>query len=129
MPLLTIAVALWILKQLTSHYKGFETRTIHGHHNIEPKYKPHDDVGLPRDGDNWCDRTPAPCDKLAGSCTPCSGGPEGMCLDNGDGAGGRRALMQPDGKWRRYKMPNYYGLGLCGGYGYGEPYYARAVKY
>jgi hypothetical protein len=144
-PLLALAVAVWTLHQLVTTEENFGTS---GRHNIEPKHKPQytlfDDVGLPRDSgrpNQWCDRTAAPCERAAGSCTPCSGGPEGMCLDNGCGAGGgwqntvsrdctgEWASHEPDGTWRKYQMPNYYGYGLCGGYGYGEPYYSRAVKY
>lgn len=149
--LITFAVAVFLLKQLVDHndMEGFcdgdRARTLHGHHNIQPKHMPQptffDDVGLPRDGDQWCDKTPSPCERGAGSCTPCSGAPEGMCLDNGCGAGGGWqntvsrdctgdwAAHAPDGRWRTFQMPNYYGWGTCGGYSYGEPYYARAVKY
>ncbi len=37
--------------------------------------------------------------------------------------------MIPDGRWRKHKMPNYYGWGPSSPYYYGEPYYARSVKY
>lgn len=149
LPLLALAVAVWLLNQLVNSRESFEQpRTVRGRHNIEPKHKPQytlfDDVGLPRDSgapDKWCDRTAAPCERGAGSCTPCSGAPEGMCLDNGCGAGGgwqntvsrdctgQWAPHSPDGTWRKFQMPNYYGWGTCGGYSYGEPYYGRAVKY
>lgn len=33
------------------------------------------------------------------------------------------------GKWRVFKMPNYMGWGHPSKFHYGEPYYARAVKY
>lgn len=146
LPLLTLAVMVWTLKQLVDSKEEFGVRTLQGHHNIEPAHKPahtlFDDVGMPRDGDSWCDKTPSPCERGAGSCTPCSGAPEGMCIDNGCGAGGgwqntvsrdctgEWAPNKPDGSWRTFQKPNYYGWGTCGGgHSYGEPYYSRAVKY
>ena len=144
LPLLALAVAVWTLNQLTS-YEGFESRTVRGRHNIEPEHKPaptsYDNVGLPRDGGGWCDKTPSGCERGSGSCTPCSGGPEGMCRDNGCGVGGgwqntvsrdctgEWANHQPDGTRRKFTKPNYYGYGTCGGNSYGEPYYSRATKY
>ena len=116
--LLTLAIAVWSLHQLVNDKgEGFVNHC----------------------GGN--DLTPTPCERSAGSCTPCSGAPEGLCRDNGCGVGGgwnnivsrdctgEWTPNEPDGRWRVFKKPNYYGYGLCGSYGYGEPYYARSVKY
>ena len=151
LPLITLAAAMWTLNQLVSSTEGFcgdQPRLTRGTHNITPKHQPQytlaDGVGLPFDGPDskgWSDRTAAPCERGAGNFTPCSGGPEGMCRDNGCGAGGGWqntvsrdctgdwASHTPDGTMRQFKMPNYYGWGTCGGNSYGEPYYGRAVKY
>jgi hypothetical protein len=103
-----------------------------------PNWKMH---GLPLERDGWCDRTAAPCERNSKSCTPCSGGPEGKCLGNGCVGGqtwndsvtndctGPWAPHQPDGTTRIHKMPNYYGWGTGSDWYYGEPFYARSVKY
>ena len=79
-----------------------------------------------------------PCERNARSCSPCDGSVEGMCRDNGNYGWNNSisadltqpwAPHNPDGRWRAHKMPNYYGMGSCAAYSYGEPYYARSVKY
>jgi len=115
LPAFSIVVMLFLLKQLTDHQEDFKVQ----------KY----------------DKTPSPCENNSKSCSPCGGGPEGLCLKNSnDGGAWENSLSrdftaqrwsndEPDGTWKTYKKKQYYGLGVCGGYSYGEPFYARAVKY
>ena len=82
--------------------------------------------------------SPRGCERNSGSCSPCDGAFEGKCMDNGNDGwnnsisadlSGPGPVREPDGKWRRFRYPNYYGFGPSFPYSYGEPFYARAVKY
>ncbi len=84
------------------------------------------------------DASPRACERNAGSCSPCDGALEGKCIDNGNNGwnnsisadlSGPGPAEIPDGRWRVHKMPNYYGWGSAYPHSYGEPYYARSVKY
>lgn len=93
------------------------------------------------DGGRWCDRTATACERNSKSCNSCSATPDGACIATGCGNGnawqngisgdcvGDWAPHKPDGKWRVHKKPNYYGWGVCSDWAYGEPFYARSVKY
>lgn len=82
--------------------------------------------------------SPRACERNAKSCSPCDGAVEGKCMDNKNygwnnsisaDLTGPGPAETPDGRWRRFKMPNYYGWGPSYPHYYGEPYYARSVKY
>lgn len=94
--------------------------------------------------DNFRDVTARPCEHSEKSCTTCSGGYEGLCVDNECAPGGGwndsisrdchpghkfDAAPTADGQRRVFKMPNYYGWGPSQRFSYGEPYYAREDKY
>jgi hypothetical protein len=85
---------------------------------------------VPQKNENvWTDETATPCEKNIKSCSPCGGGPEGLCYNAFNKKQRHWSPYKPDGTWRVFKKPNYYGWGAPNAWHYGEPYYARAVKY
>lgn len=96
--------------------------------------------GVPRNTETgWADRSASACENDPKSCSPCSGAPQGMCSDTTPhnqgwnnsitGVPGSGMNVEPNGEWRVHKMPNYYGWGPADRYSYGEPFFARSVKY
>ena len=96
--------------------------------------------GVPRNAETgWANRAASACENDPKSCSPCSGAPQGMCNDTSPhnygwnnsitGVPGTGMNAEPNGDWRVDKMPNYYGWGPSDRYSYGEPFFARSVKY
>lgn len=96
--------------------------------------------GVPRNVETgWADRSASACENDPKSCSPCNGAPQGMCSDTTPhnqgwnnsitGVPGTGMNADPNGEWRVHKMPNYYGFGKANRFSYGEPFFARSVKY